>query len=188
MVAATCVRCCHHQQLLLLLREGGRPARSVNTSGTSPALTRPGRSRCRSDAQHAESTTHGRCSGSVLLARVVATWASHQVCSTLTAPLLFCCAEGEGEPRWLNKLNDRESKVEEATREVKEEVAMLLPRYLAEAEALNTASNAGGNEVRLSSSLSSWTEPMVTHTLTRPCAAVGCLSDSVPGRLARAHP
>jgi hypothetical protein len=67
MVAATCVRCCHHQQLLLLLREGGRPARSVNTSDTSPALTRPGRSRCRSDAQHAESTTHGRCSGSVLV-------------------------------------------------------------------------------------------------------------------------
>lgn len=57
-------------------------------------------------------------------------------------------AEGEeGEPRWLNKLNDRESKVEEATREVKEEVAMLLPRYLSDAEAANMAGNAGLSEV-----------------------------------------
>jgi hypothetical protein len=53
----------------------------------------------------------------------------------------------EGEPRWLNKLNDRESKVEEATREVKEEVAMLLPRYLADAEASYMAGNASMSEV-----------------------------------------
>lgn len=37
--------------------------------------------------------------------------------------------------------------MEEATREVKEEVATLLPRYLADAEALNMEGNASMSEV-----------------------------------------